>query len=132
MTMSVLLDSSFLIALNNTREKDHGRAIELAIELENDAFGERIVSDYIFDETVTILKKYLGNEQATEKGSQMLNSIRLVKVDVEVFSRAWELSKQYDELSFTDCSNVALMRHYAIGYLATFDGGFRGIVNVLG
>lgn len=129
--MSVLLDSSFLIAYCNSREKDHVRAVELAKELETDSFGERIISDYIFDETITILKKYLGNKQATENGSKFLASTRFVKIDSLAFALSWELSKKFDVLSFTDCTNIAVMKHYNINYLSTFDSGFDGVVKVL-
>lgn len=129
--MSVLLDSSFLVAYCNSREQEHKRAVELAKELESNLFGERIISDYIFDETITILKKYIGNKQATEDGAKLLNSARFVKIDSVIFTFSWELSKRFDELSFTDCTNIILMKHYNIDHLATFDSGFDGIVKVL-
>lgn len=130
--ITVLLDTSFLVAHYNHRDGNHQRAIKLLLELETNQFGSLVISDYVFDETITLIKKYLGNKQAIEKGNELLNSIELTKVDTEVFRLSWEISKRFDNLSFTDCSNLAVMRHYGLEHLATFDSGFNGIVKVLG
>lgn len=105
--------------------------MELLKELDDGKYGTKFISDYIFDETITLLKKYLGNKKATEKGSDILNSTELLKIDSTAFNHSWELSKKFDQLSFTDCTNIALMKHFNIDYLATFDSGFDGIVKVL-
>ena len=130
-SISVLLDTDFLVAYYNTREKNHPKAVELLNELETGELGRLWVSDYGFDETITLLKKYLGNKAATEKGNVILSSLELVRVDTEAFGLAWELSKKLDKLSFTDCTHIALMKHFDIDYLATFDSAFDEIVKIL-
>ncbi|MBI5228260.1 type II toxin-antitoxin system VapC family toxin [Candidatus Micrarchaeota archaeon] len=129
--MSVLLDTAFLVAYCDEDDQDHARATKLAKELDSNMFGQLYISDYIFDETITLLKKYIGNKSATERGLKLLNSTTLLKIDSQVFDLSWEFSTKFDHLSFTDCTNVILMRHYKIGHIATFDSGFDGVVKVL-
>ena len=119
------------MAYYNPRDKNHGQAVKLLHELETKQFGELFISDYIFDELITSLKKYIGNKKATEKGTELLNSIGLIKIDDFLFKSSWQLSQKFDSLSFTDCTIVLLMKNYSINYLATFDSDFNGIVTVL-
>ncbi len=131
MSMSVLLDTAFLVAYCDEDDQDHVRAFKLGKELESNLYGQLFISDYIFDETITLLKKYIGNKAATERGLKLLNSTTLLKIDSNVFDLSWEFSTKFDLLSFTDCTNVMLMRNYNVDYIATFDSGFNGIVKVL-
>ena len=129
--ISLFLDTTFLVAYYNERETNLARVVELLKNIETKQFGASYISDYIFDETITLLKKYLGNKRATDKGIGILKSNELLKVDSQVFADAWNLSKKFDGLSFTDCTNVALMKHYNIDFIATYDSGFDGIVKIL-
>lgn len=120
-----------MIAFYDTSDDNHLHALKLAEELETGKFGAQIISDYIFDETITLLKKNIGNKKATEIGDYLISRLELFKVDAQVFAGAWVLSKRLEKLSFTDCSNITLMKHHTIEYLAAFDSDFEGIVPVL-
>ena len=52
-------------------------------------------------------------------------------IDLEIFEREQiTLTKYADKkLSFTDCSIIELMKNKGIDQLASFDGGFDGIVS---
>lgn len=54
--------------------------------------------------------------------------MEILKFDEEHFNRAWEIFKNQkrSELSFTDCTNIAIMGDLGIRNIATFDGGFEG------
>lgn len=129
--ISVLIDTSFLVAYYDSRDNNHQRSTELLKDIETRKFGSTFISDYIFDETITLLKKYIGNKRATEKGNDILNSLELIEVDTAVFNSAWDISKKFDELSFTDCTSIALMKRYDISYITTFDAELKKVVNVL-
>ncbi len=130
-TISVILDTSFLVAFYDLDDDNHKRADEFIKEFEGGKFGRLIISDYIFDETITLLKKYIGNKKTTEIGKYLLNSLEFIGMETRLFELSWDLSKKFDELSFTDCSIIATMKHYNIDYLATFDSGFNGFVKVI-
>ncbi|MEW5996458.1 MAG: PIN domain-containing protein [Candidatus Micrarchaeota archaeon] len=127
----MLLDTSFLVAYYDKRDQNHPAAVRLVGELETGKFGRLIISEYVFDELMTILKKFVGKAKAAEKGRDILNSLDFLQADSKVFQLGWELFKKSEGLSFTDCYLVAAMKHYNIEYLATFDSGFHGIVKVL-
>ena len=125
------MDTAALVAFYNFDDEKHLRSTELFREIGDNNMGTLIISDYIFDETINLLKRYLGNRKTTAIGDYLLKEIELKRIELPVFLLSWELSKKFDKLSFTDCSNIALMKHYNIDYLATFDSGFDGIVKVL-
>lgn len=129
--ISVLLDTSFLVAFYDLDDVKHARAVELLAELEAGSYGGLFISDYIFDETITLLKKYVGIHKTNEIGNYLLNSVEMANVDKEVFKHTWELSKKFEKLSFTDCSSICLIKYYNITYIATFDSDFSSSVNVL-
>ena len=56
--------------------------------------------------------------------------MNLLFVDKEVLSKGWEIFVKFADkkLSFTDCTTIELMKTRDIEYLASFDGGFDGIV----
>jgi predicted nucleic acid-binding protein len=55
-----------------------------------------------------------------------------LKIDEDVFEYSWETFKnqKISKFSFTDCSNVSLMRDKGIRYIATFDREFRKINSI--
>ena len=55
----ILIDSNVLIAYFNEADKNHILARQVLKRIENSSYGDAIISDYIFNEliTVTLLKK---------------------------------------------------------------------------
>ena len=125
--MSLILDTSFLIALNNAKDENHKSAQSLKIKLKEKEFGQCYISDYIFDEFVTFLRaKSFPENSIKELGDALLadQSIKLLKIDVDIFLKSWEFFKRSNELSFTDCSTITLAKDFGIRNVASFDSGF--------
>lgn len=128
----IFLDSSFIIACKVVDDQNHEKSMKHLSEfIEDDE--EVIVSDYIFDEVVTVLlikTKDLGI--AVDTGNVLKSSARLLKLDDFTFNKTWDLFKNQDntKLSFTDCSSLALMKKEGIKRLATFDEGFKKIKGI--
>lgn len=129
--IAILLDSGFICAFYNKRDVNHESAVALLQEIESNKFGALYITDYLFDETMTLIFSRIGIEEAITAGKVMLNSYDLIEISKLIFQESWALF-QKRKLSFTDCTNVAVMHYYNIGYLATFDSGFKGIVKTLG
>jgi predicted nucleic acid-binding protein len=57
--------------------------------------------------------------------------MNLIFVDVDILEKSWNTFVKYSgkKLSFTDCSTVELMKNRGIEHLASFEGGFDGIVD---
>lgn len=125
--MSSILDTSFLIALNNAKDENHESAQSLKVRLKEKEFGQCYISDYIFDEFVTFLRaKSFPENSIKEIGDALLadQSIKLLKIDIDTFLKSWEFFKKSSELSFTDCSTITLAKEFGIRNVASFDSGF--------
>jgi len=95
-------------------------------EIESGAFGHIFISDYVFDETITLLRSRLNEKKAIEVGEAIFNSeIEIIFMFKELFESAWQLFIKRNKLSFTDCSIVETMKSNGIKYLASFDKEFN-------
>lgn len=129
----IFLDSSFLIAYEVESDQNHQKAVKIMQEIKNNKFGETVISDYIFDETITVtFNKTKNLEKTIFVGEALLKSTVFVKIDKEIFQSSWQIfkSQKNGALSFTDCSTIALMKSKSINSLATFDKDFKKISGI--
>ena len=132
----IFLDSSFLISLEVEKDENHQRAIDLRSRILKGDFGSSVISDYIFDETMTVTfgrTKDLG--KAVAVGVKLKDPSILIKLEESDFESAWDLFKNQKntKLSFTDCTNLAIMKRMSIKDIAAFDEDFKKIggINVI-
>lgn len=122
----ILLDTSALVALAIADEKHHERAVGLVQSLPPQ---ELAVSDYVFDETVTLIRSRRGVAAAVKVGEAIRagGALRLVRLEQEDLDRAWQLFRKYDlpKLSFTDCATAALAERLKPRAVFAFDDDFR-------
>jgi hypothetical protein len=90
-----------------------------------------ITTDFVVDETLTLIRFRLGLAAADAWWGQINGSTRLrwERIDSERFERARHLFFQYrdKDLSFTDCTSVAVMRELKVTTAITTDGHFRQV-----
>ena len=99
--------------------------------IKNQYHGMPVTTDYIFDETLTVLMRKANKSVAIDVGDLILNSeIIFVEIDKIVFEAAWKIFQETKSLSFTDCTNIAFMHMFGIKYIATFDKGFKNIKGI--
>ncbi len=133
----IFLDSSFLISVEVETDQNHERAIKIRDEIINNKYGRNVISDYVFDETVTVT---FGRTKDLEKtilvGENLKNSVEILKVDDDIFQEGWILFKNQKntKFSFTDCITLSIMKKDGIRNIATFDEDFRKSegINVIG
>ncbi len=128
--MAIILDTSYLIALNNERDAGYPAAKSLRPRIKNKEFGRAYISDYIFDEFMTFLRMKSNPEPAIrEIGDALLSddTLTLLKIDIHSFLKSWELFKKSGGLSFTDCTIVIMAEAYGIENVASLDSGFDRI-----
>ncbi len=137
--MSVFIDTGIFIAYVNKRDEHHTSATRLIEDVMKNKYGAAFTSNMVFDETVTfILYKtgdiskaistrdfILGNEEKS-----IPRFMNLIFVDGDTLEKSWNTFVKYagKRLSFTDCSTIEMMKARGIDYLASFDGGFDGVV----
>lgn len=120
----ILIDTNVLVAYLNERDTLHDRAVKLAEKISGGNYGPAIISEYIFDETVTVLSARAGRKQAIMFGNDLLKNFDIIQVTAPLFRAAWWLFKGSTGLSFTDCTNIAMVKELEI-CIATFDNDFR-------
>ncbi len=133
--MSIFIDTSALIAARNADDNNHKIAVNNMTSALKGEYGKVFTSDYIFDEAVTLAYMRTGSKRfALDIGLfTWARPITMRFIEPIDFDRAWALYRQYNDknLSFTDCTNIALMERLDIESIFTFDSEFKGIVNVI-
>lgn len=133
----IFLDSSFLVAVEVKTDQNHEKAVKIRDEIIKGKFGKTFISDYIFDETITVT---FGRTKKLRKtilvGNQLKASSEMLKVDEKIFDQAWKIFKKQKEthFSFTDCTTIAIMSKNEIKNIATFDEDFQKVrgIKVIG
>jgi uncharacterized protein len=120
----LFVDTGAWYALVDGKDPDHGSARK---------FFEKnriplITTNFIFDETVTLLRKRLGWPVAHEFGRRLKESgfAGLLSVTESDEELAWEIFRKYrdHDFSYTDCTSFAVMKRLGIKTAFTFDGHF--------
>jgi len=90
-----------------------------------------ITTDVVVDETLTLIRFRLGLKAANAWWQQIDGSTRLrwERVENDRFERSRNLFFQYrdKDLSFTDCTSIAVMRELKLTTVITTDGHFRQV-----
>ena len=88
-----------------------------------------MTTDFILDETLTLIRIRLGIKAAEEWWRQVDGSQRLRQewIDTQRFERARNLFFQYrdKEFSFTDCTSFVIMQELRLTHAITTDRHFR-------
>ncbi len=135
----ILVDTSAWYALKTTDDRFHDDAVKFHDVLITGQHGSLIVSDYILDETATLLMNTKGIETAAGFLDEALQSksVRLIWIDPELFHQATRTFKSGGdrEWSFTDCTSFELMHRLKIREAFAFDrhfsqAGFNRLPNI--
>lgn len=135
--MSVLVDTGVLYAHHDTDANRHDEAVEIIDELLTGSFGQPYVSDYVYDEAITLTRKRTQSFETAKTLSDRIlgnepfpNVFDIMYVSRDVFRSAVETWKRYDDqkLSFTDATLITLCEQRNIDGVLTFDADFDGLV----
>ncbi len=123
----VFVDTSAFLAIENHRDTRHEEALTLRERLVG--VGRSLMtSDYVLDESYTIIRQRAGHRIAVGFG-EGIRASRLVRIEflqVETLEQAWAIFKRFadKDFSFTDCTSFALMRRLGLREALAFDGHF--------
>ena len=129
----ILLDSSFLISVEVETDQNHGKTIKIMEDIIDGKYGVPVISDYVFDEIVTVtFGKTKDLKKTTLVGQRLLDATKIFKIEDINFKEAWEIFKSQKDtkFSFTDCTTMSLLRQERIRYIATFDKDFRKVKEI--
>lgn len=124
----LFVDTSGWCAVYNRADTNHPRALSYWREIAGTA-GLVYTTDYILDETLTLLRSRVGHEPAVTFGRTVLASevVKVLPITPERWQRAWELFVRYSDkdFSFTDCTSFAVMNELKLPAALAFDHHFR-------
>lgn len=121
----VFVDTGAWYALVDAKDPDH-RAVAACLAQYR---GRLATSNFVFDETVTLLRYRLDYRAARTFGAALLAGglgpiFRLTPADE---AGAWEIFTRYRDkrFSFTDCTSFALIKRLGIDSVVAIDEDFR-------
>ena len=124
----IILDTSLIVSYKIENDQTHGKAVKIMNDISNGIYGKPVISDYIFDEVVSVIFfRSKSLQLAIDAGNEIMKNITMEKIDDGVFGMAWETfaGQKGTGFSFTDCTILALLRKGNIEKLATFDLDFE-------
>lgn len=136
--MTVLVDTGVLYADHDTDATRHDAASEALEAVYDGEFEHPYVSDYVFDEVITLTRNRTGSFSAAKQLSDRLRGhdqyprvYETLHVSTAVFTDAIAVFERYDDqaLSFTDATSVALINRHGIDRVLSFDDEFDGVVS---
>lgn len=128
--MRLFLDTSALVAMEDLDDANHKRAMEFREKIRSGdtIFRSLITSNYVVDETLTLLRFHCGYNVAVAFRRTLETSklMRVFWVTELLEKAAWKIYEKHSdkEYSFTDCTSFAIMDTEAIRSSFTFDEHF--------
>lgn len=122
--MTIFADTSTLVSLYSKTDSNHAKAVQIIKSYKNNPL---IISKYIFAETVTILSQREGKKQSIKVGEVLKNVYVWADINQEIENLAWEIFKKQTSknVSFVDCTTIALYQDGAFDKLFSFDSDFK-------
>jgi len=119
-----------LAAIENVDDANHKTAMQYRekIRIGDTPFRALYTSNYVIDETLTLLRIHCGHTVAVEsrKSLEASKLVRTLWVTEALEAAAWKIFEKHadKDFSFTDCTSFALMQAEAIRNAFTFDQHF--------
>lgn len=134
--MSVLVDTGVIYADHDTDAARHEAAVDSLDAVYDGALGQPYVSDYVYDEAITLTLRR-GSFSAAKRLGERLRSVEpfphafeLLHLSESTFEEAVDVFERYDDqgLSFTDAATIAAVRRSGLDGVLSFDDDFDGLV----
>ena len=123
----IFVDTSAWVALFVRNDKNHHRAASIFDKIKKNNLI-LYTSDYVIDETITMILTRSNHERALITGEALLESsfVKIIYVVPDYLQTTWELFKKYKDkkFSFTDVSCFAIMRGLKLRQAFSFDHEF--------
>jgi uncharacterized protein len=122
----VIADTSGLYAVVDRTDPHHLRAANFLKA--QAAVGSLLISNHVFDETMTLVKARLGMQIALQLGLRLRNSrfVEMVIFSSAEEQEAWQVFSHYADKawSYTDCACLVLARRRNLRQAFSFDHHF--------
>ena len=118
----IFVDSSYYIAIADTKDQWHKKALELSEYIENNS---SVVSSFIISEVVTEIGRRSGGKVAYNLYNYFTDNCKIIYIGRDLLSESMEIVLKYDgTLSLADAASVTIMDNMKIGEIISFDSDF--------
>ncbi len=124
----IFVDTSAWYAVEVEDDVSHTAARSFLSQLASGKHGVSVTTDYVLDETLTLLRSRRGLEAAVTFIDKIRKSksLRVFWIDEGLFEKALGTFRAsgHRSWSFTDCTSFALMKELSVAEAFTFDKHF--------
>ena len=135
--MAIFLDTGFYIGLIDPNDKHYVRSLELLKIIQTGKYGQIYTSTLVMAESATLIgirtKKHPKAMKTIQNYFIGLDKIAIIlRFNEEHEKDTWitfhKINKTIKNkiVSFVDCTNIVLCKHYTIENILAYDGHFDG------
>ncbi|OGK31719.1 hypothetical protein A3D08_02995 [Candidatus Roizmanbacteria bacterium RIFCSPHIGHO2_02_FULL_43_11] len=121
---NLFVDTNYFVSLVNEHDTNNTKACAYAEEFVQYS-PQFIISNYIFSEVVTVTSQRLGKDESIRVGTMLLSNphIEILPLNTLLEREAWKIFSKIAKknMSYVDCTTLALIKAYKIERLLTFD-----------
>jgi predicted nucleic acid-binding protein len=118
----IFVDSSYYIAIADTKDQWHKKSLELSEYVENSI---SVVSSFIISEVVTEIGRRSGGKVAYNLYNYFTDNCKIIYIDRDLLSESMKIVLKYDgTLSLADAASVTIMDTMKISEIISFDSDF--------
>lgn len=125
----IFIDTSAFHAMYVENDINHESAKKIREEIIRKKHGALITSNYIIDETFTLLRASVGILNSIKIGELIRNSkiLNIIWIDDVIDEEAWKIFSSYKDksFSFTDCTSFIVMQQMNIKKSFAYDEHFN-------
>jgi predicted nucleic acid-binding protein len=129
--MKIFIDTSAWDAIEDSGDQNHEIALAFKDDLPNNC--RLVTTDYVLDETYTLLLFNVGYERTIafrRDTSELLQAgiLEVAHVTSSLCDEAWDIFKRFNvdkKWSFTDCVSYVVMKRFDIETVFAFDHHFE-------
>ncbi|MBU0567799.1 PIN domain-containing protein [bacterium] len=125
--MKLFVDTGAFLAIEDKADNHHRKALSFHRKALKENY-QLLTTDYILDETYTLIRRRAGHRFAVEFGEKIRGSrlIKVLPITPTIIDIAWNIFKKYEDkdFSFTDCTSFVIMEQNKIKNAFAFDGHF--------
>lgn len=126
--MIYFVDTSAFYASKDPSDKNSQKAKGFLEQIKNDLTSKLITSNFVLDETITLIRMKLGHDAAVRFKQQILKSdiTEVIYISEKIETNAWMIFKKYKDkdFSYTDCTSFAIMEELGLTHAFAFDKHF--------
>ena len=123
----IFIDTTIWVSAADESDNLHTDGSAVIKALSEERLSRAVTTDFVLDETLTILRKRHAKSSSISKiAGNILSSskILIVYVDAQLFMDSLITFKKYENPSFTDSVSLTVMRQLKIREIYSHDGDF--------